>query len=128
MERRAAWGSATTKPTPRGHIVRIPVVGDYNPDWDKAFERVLLERSAGAMGYWGTATYHDDVIEIESVTPGREEELGEFIDTCVDHAHMHVRRAREQSQQAQASEAERQQTMRKEAETMADRFRRRGTE
>ena len=80
VERRANWAAAEVEATVEGYVLRVPIEGDPDPDWDDAFRRAA---EAHRHEVWGGRWGH--------VREGSEQALRAFLDRCILEAHERMR-------------------------------------
>ncbi len=84
MERRANWPVAEVEATDEGYVLRVPIEGDPDPDWDDAFRRAAdAHRHEVWGGHWGHVRPGINEIRVEQVSEGSEQALQAFLDRCI---------------------------------------------
>ncbi|HEV2772722.1 MAG TPA: hypothetical protein VGV57_07850 [Thermoleophilaceae bacterium] len=92
MERRADWPAAEVEATDEGYVLRVPIEGDPDPDWDDAFRRAAeAHRHEVWGGRWGHVRPGLSEIRVEQVSEGSEQALRAFLDRCILEAHERTR-------------------------------------
>lgn len=92
MERRADWPAAEVEATDEGYVLRVPIEGDPDPDWDEAFRRAAeAHRHEVWGGHWGHVRHSLNEIRVEQVSEGSEQALQAFLDRCILEAHERTR-------------------------------------
>lgn len=68
-------------------MLKVPIEGDPDPDWDAAFARAVeAHRHEVWGGQWGHVRHGPDEIRVEQVTEGSEKALRGFLDACISGA------------------------------------------
>ena len=92
MERSANWAAAAVEASDEGLVLKVPIEGDPNPDWDAAFARsVEAHRHEVWGGQWGHVRHGRDEIRVEQVSEGSERALRDFLDACINGAEQRLR-------------------------------------
>jgi hypothetical protein len=92
VARRANWSAAEVEATEEGLVLRVPIEGEPNHDWDDAFRRAVdVHRHEVWGGQWGHVRHGPDEIRVEQVSEGSEKALREFVDACVHGAVQRLR-------------------------------------
>ncbi len=92
MGRRANWSTAQVEATDEGYILRVPMEGEPDPDWDDAFRRAAeAHRHEVWVGQWGHVRPGSNEIRVEQVVEGSEQALRAFLDRCILEAEERTR-------------------------------------
>ena len=92
MDRRANWSAAEVEATEEGLVLRVPIKGEPDPEWEDAFRRAIdAHRHEVWRGQWGHVRHGPNEVRVEQVTEGSEKALREFVDACVVGAAQRLR-------------------------------------